>query len=64
MFYACGTDHAARCGLYDLGRFGADVGVVVVPREGERPEAEREGVYVAEPAPGDVKAFSSTKIRH
>eukprot|EP00438_Fugacium_kawagutii_P021088 Skav205911 [mRNA] locus=scaffold123:514949:522804:+ [translate_table: standard] len=65
VFYACGTDHAERCGLYDgFGRFCADVGVVVVPREAEEAEAERPPhVYVAEAAPGDVSSFSSTKIR-
>lgn len=64
VFYACGTDHADRCGLYEDGRFAADIGVVVVPRAGEAPEAERPPqVFVAEPAPGDVAAFSSTQIR-
>ncbi|CAE7473347.1 unnamed protein product [Symbiodinium natans] len=69
VFYACGTDHAKRCGLYQgFGRFGGDaenVGVVVVPREGEVPQPESPGkfVFVASAAPGDVASFSSTKIR-
>lgn len=65
VFYACGTDHAERCGLYDgFGRFCADVGVVVVPRQDEAPEPERPPeVFVASAAPGEVAGFSSTKIR-
>ena len=65
IFYACGTDHAERCGLYDgFGRFPMDVGVVVVPRADETPEAEQAPeLFVALPAPGDVASFSSTKIR-
>ena len=47
-----------------FGRFCADVGVVVVPREDEAPEPERPPqVFVAQAAPGDVAGFSSTKIR-
>ncbi|OLP97536.1 Nicotinamide mononucleotide adenylyltransferase [Symbiodinium microadriaticum] len=69
VFYACGTDHAKRCGLYQgFGRFGGEaenVGVVVVPREGEvaQPESPGKFVFVASAAPGDVASFSSTKIR-
>ena len=41
-----------------------DVGVVVVPRADETPEAEQAPeLFVALPAPGDVASFSSTKIR-
>jgi len=63
-FYACGTDHAGKCGLYR----GLDVdatGVVVIPRTGEtpRPESAQHLVFVAEPSAGDVAAISSTKIR-
>jgi len=65
VFYCCGTDHAAKCGLY-FG-MGADrgIGLVVVPRTGETPEAERPNklVFVAEPASGEVAGFSSTKLR-
>lgn len=59
VFYACGTDHAEKCGLY-RGRMP----VVVVPRAGE--EAEKENppkVFVAEPAAGEVATFSSTLVR-
>ncbi|CAK9043790.1 Nicotinamide/nicotinic acid mononucleotide adenylyltransferase (NMN/NaMN adenylyltransferase) (Nicotinamide mononucleotide adenylyltransferase) (NMN adenylyltransferase) (Nicotinate-nucleotide adenylyltransferase) (NaMN adenylyltransferase) [Durusdinium trenchii] len=65
VFYACGTDHAERCGLYDgFGRFREQIGVVVVPRESELPEPERiPEVFVARPAPGEICSFSSTKIR-
>jgi len=63
VFYACGTDHAERCGLYR--GLGPDIGVVVVPREGERPDAERPKslVFVATAAPGELATYSSTKIR-
>jgi len=63
VFYACGTDHAKRCGLY--GGFPNDIGLVVVPRQGEVPEAEKKSqfVFVAEPSAGEVASFSSTKIR-
>lgn len=41
-----------------------DVGVVVVPRADETPEAEQAPeLFVALPAPGDVASLSSTKIR-
>eukprot|EP00656_Telonema_subtile_P038144 TRINITY_DN4276_c0_g1_i2.p1 TRINITY_DN4276_c0_g1~~TRINITY_DN4276_c0_g1_i2.p1 ORF type:complete len:244 (-),score=37.24 TRINITY_DN4276_c0_g1_i2:89-820(-) len=62
VFYACGTDHALKCGLYrGMGSFGC----VIVPREGETagkscPERQ---VYVAQPAHGEVASFSSTKVR-
>ena len=62
IFYACGSDHANKCGLYSgLGEFG----VVVVPREGESVESESpaNSVYVASPAPGAMASFSSTKGR-
>ena len=40
------------------------MGVVVVPRADETPEAEQPPeLFVALPAPGDVATFSSTKIR-
>jgi len=63
VFYACGTDHAERCGLYNGMR--NEIGVVVVPREGERPKAEsiKNSVFVASPAPGELASFSSTKVR-
>jgi len=64
-FYACGTDHAEKCGLYSgLGADGGR-GVVVVPRTGETPRQEKSEnlVFVAAPAAGDVAAISSTKIR-
>jgi hypothetical protein len=67
VFYCCGTDHAERCGLYrGVGRGpNGDMGVVVVPREGETPRQEvpQRLVYVAKPAAGDVASFSSTKVR-
>jgi len=67
IFYACGTDHAERCGLYNglPPGPGRDVGVVVVPRQGEEPRREKPKrlVFVAEPAPGKVAGFSSTKVR-
>eukprot|EP00929_Paragymnodinium_shiwhaense_P079057 TRINITY_DN4108_c0_g1_i1.p1 TRINITY_DN4108_c0_g1~~TRINITY_DN4108_c0_g1_i1.p1 ORF type:complete len:278 (-),score=43.90 TRINITY_DN4108_c0_g1_i1:350-1126(-) len=61
VFYACGADHAGKCGLYD-GMSGC--GVVVVPRTGERvgKENEAKSVYVAE-ACMESAAFSSTKVR-
>lgn len=67
VFYACGTDHADRCGLYrgvGLGPRG-DMGVVVVPRAGETPRGEdpKKLLFVASPAAGEVATFSSTKVR-
>mmetsp|Transcript_90768 Transcript_90768/g.143449 ORF Transcript_90768/g.143449 Transcript_90768/m.143449 type:complete len:257 (+) Transcript_90768:55-825(+) len=62
VFYASGTDHARRCGL--LGGMG-DIGVVVVPRDGDAKPREISGkVYVAEPSSGEVAEFSSTKVRN
>lgn len=62
VFYACGTDHAKKCGL--SGGMRHDVGLVIVPREGERPPREvPEKVLVAEPAAGEVAGYSSTKVR-
>jgi len=65
VFYACGTDHAAKCGLYRGLRPDAGIGIVVVPRQGEAARGENPGrmVYVAEPSEGDVASFSSTKVR-
>lgn len=65
VFYACGTDHASKCGLYHGMDPNKDIGIVVVPRSGERPSPARSDrrVYVAEPASGPVAAFSSTKVR-
>lgn len=65
VFYACGTDHAERCGLTRGMRTSAGpVGIVVVPREGDRPPAEvTDRVWVAEPASGEIASFSSTKVR-
>lgn len=61
VFYACGTDHAERCGL--LGGMGS-IGIVVVPRAGDRKPNEKPGkVFVAEPSHGEVAEFSSTKVR-
>ena len=59
VFYCCGTDHAERCGLYQ------GMNVVVVPRAGEQAGAENpaRSVFVAEPAAGELAAFSSTKVR-
>lgn len=65
VFYACGTDHAERCCLTRGMRTSAGrVGVVVVPREGDRPPREvADTVWVAEPASGEIASFSSTKVR-
>ena len=64
LFYVCGADHAARCGL---GGGMGEVGVVVVPRgaAGPPPPAEQpaRGVFVASPARGEAAAFSSTLVR-
>ena len=62
VFYACGTDHAEKCGLY---RGGRSWGVVVVPRAGERPQTENTEnlVFVAEQAQGEIAAFNSTSVR-
>jgi nicotinic acid mononucleotide adenylyltransferase len=63
VFYVCGTDHAAKCSLYD-GLEGH--GVVVVPRHGETPGAEnaRNSVYVAAPAKeSGISGISSTALR-
>lgn len=65
VFYACGTDHAEKCGLY-FGLPGLNgLGVVVVPRAGESARNENPGrsVFVANPAEGDIASFSSTKVR-
>lgn len=65
VFYACGTDHASKCNLYNGLKPEQDVGVVVVPRSGERARGEKpaKGVYVAAAADGAVAALSSTKVR-
>jgi len=65
VFYACGTDHAEKCGLYRGLRAEQGIGVVVVPRMGERASNENptSGVFVADPAIGEVASFSSTKVR-
>jgi hypothetical protein len=63
VFYACGTDHAKNCGLYNgPHKWG---GVVVVPREGDEIGEENPDlkVYVAEPSKGDIASYSSTLIR-
>jgi len=64
VFYACGTDHAAKCGLYSGVASWAD-GVVVVPRVGEATQNEKpeKHVFVAEPCTGEAASFSSTKVR-
>ena len=64
-FYVCGTDHAEKCGLgYGL-QPDQNLGVVIVPREGDvAPDEDADSlVFVAKPAPGDVAAMSSTKVR-
>jgi len=65
VFYVCGTDHAEKCRLYDGLHPERDIGVVVVPRTGDRAEGERsrELVFVAKPAEGDTAGFSSTQVR-
>lgn len=65
VFYACGTDLADRCGLYRGLHYRRDGGIVVVPREGDEPQAEdpEKRVYVARPAPAAMASFSSTKVR-
>jgi nicotinic acid mononucleotide adenylyltransferase len=65
VFYACGTDHASRCGLLSGFRGStSNIGIVVVPRDGDRKPKEVPGkVWVAEPASGEVAEFSSTKVR-
>jgi hypothetical protein len=62
VFYACGTDHASKCGL---SRGNASFGVVIVPREGEALPAEKPDrhVFVAEAAQGEIASLSSTKVR-
>lgn len=61
-FYVSGTDHTSRCGLA-MG-FPYNIGLVVVPRTGERAPVEVPGkVYVSEAAEGEVASFSSTKVR-
>lgn len=65
VFYACGTDHAGKCGLYRGLDPLADRGVVVVPRAGEASKAEspKSLVFVAQAVPGAIASFSSTKVR-
>merc|ERR1711972_259159 len=63
VFYACGTDHADKCELYQNGISGVH-GVVVVPRQGDKVKKEKPPlVFYAEPAEGEVASFSSTKVR-
>ena len=53
VFYVCGTDLANKCRLW--GGMG-EVGVVVVPRTGERAKADEQPakrVFIASPAEGD-----------
>ena len=63
VFYACGTDHAKKLGLYDKPQPWG--GVVVVPREADipKPENPRYEIYVAQPARGKILSFSSTLLR-
>jgi len=64
VFYACGTDMALRFHLGSGMRCG--IGLVVVPRAGDRPPREHrreDRVLVARPTPGEISMFSSTKIR-
>lgn len=65
VFYACGTDHAEKCGLYRRGLNRPGTGLVVVPRLGDPVGKEKPDslVFVAEPAEGAVASFSSTKVR-
>lgn len=62
VFYVCGTDLAARCGL--TVRKVAD-GVVIVPRAGDIAPMERpqKNVFVAFHTNADLEQLSSTKIR-
>ncbi|CAE8696562.1 unnamed protein product [Polarella glacialis] len=65
VFYACGSDHAQNCGLYRGLRPDKGIGVVVVPRTGDRVQGELPGnmVFVASPCSGDWAQLSSTKLR-
>lgn len=63
VFYACGADHANKCGLYRHA-IVEGIGTVVVPRDGERTGKDKASIpiYVAD-ACKEVSAFSSTKVR-
>merc|ERR1719291_616001 len=65
VFFVCGTDAAEKGGLYSGVLPHREGGVVVVPREDEEPRLEvpSQLVYVADPIPGDVCAFSSSRVR-
>merc|ERR1712194_19695 len=66
VFYVCGTDHAERCNLKrGLSWCRPDVGVIIVPRAGEKSPKDDAAklVFVAEPIPGAASSFSSTKVR-
>lgn len=65
VFYACGTDHAEKCGLTRGLRPSDGIGVVIVPRAGDSVPAERPDklVRVASPASDAVAALSSTRVR-
>ena len=68
VFYVCGSDHAFRCGI-DTGFYHHSspderIGLVIVPRSGEKPREDQpeDLVYWAEP-PDEVQDYSSTKVR-
>ena len=64
VYYVCGTDHAAKCGLFHSGL--GEVGVVVVPRTDDPlppPAQLAKRVFLASPAQGETAGFSSTEVR-
>jgi hypothetical protein len=63
VFYACGSDHAKKAGLYNHAQSWG--GVVVVPRENEKVEPENDAfkLYIANPATGEHAGYSSTILR-
>ena len=63
VFYACGSDHAKKAGLYNHAQSWG--GVVVVPRENEKVEPENDAfkLYIAKPATGEHAGYSSTILR-
>ncbi|CAK0904176.1 unnamed protein product [Prorocentrum cordatum] len=65
VFFVCGTDAAEKSKLYSGVLPNQELGVVVVPRGDEEPRLEVPSrlVFVADPIPGDVWAFSSSRLR-
>ena len=62
VYYVCGSDHAAKCGLE---RGMGEVGVIIVPRAGDTShgrERPAQHVFLAQPAEGEA-GFSSTAVR-